>query len=97
MVSLWDDDHPNQETPEKVLSRRQLFERLLSEMDSIPTKRRVPLLLRLAYGYTVKEVAELTDAPPNTVKDRLKTAFRELRAIMDENQGLLTAMFEELP
>lgn len=97
MVPLWDEDLPNKDTPEKLISRRQLFERLLSKMDSIPTKRRVPLLLRLAYGYSVKEVAALTDASPNTVKDRLKTAFRELQGITDRNQGLLTAMFEELP
>jgi RNA polymerase sigma-70 factor (ECF subfamily) len=96
-MPLFDRDRPNNETPEKLISRRQLFENFVSKMGKIPAKRRVPLFLRLAYGYTVKEVSELTDASPNTVKDRLRTAFRELQTVLDENPGLVTAMLEELP
>ena len=93
--SLTDDDIPHHETPEKALSRRQLFETLISKMERIPTKRRVPLLLHLAYGYTVAEVATLTETSPNTVKARLKIGFRELRAILDEHPSLLAAIGEE--
>ena len=86
---------PNSENLERSLSRRQLFERLLTQMEQIPAKRRVSLLLHLAYGYTVSEVAELTEVSPNTVKDRLKTAYREVRAILDEHPNLRAAMLEE--
>jgi RNA polymerase sigma factor (sigma-70 family) len=97
LMPLQDRDVPNNETPEKSMARRQLFEAFLSKMDDIPEKRRVPLLLHLAFGYTVNEVSELTQTPTNTVKDRLKVAFRELQAILDEHQNLWAAMLEELP
>ena len=96
LTPLLDNNLPNNETPEKTASRRQLFETLLSKMNSIPEKRRVTLLLHLAFGYTVREVSELTDVSPNTVKDRLKTAFREFQKILDEHPTLVATMLEEL-
>lgn len=95
-MPLLDEDVITRETPEKSISRRQLFESLVDKLSVIPEKRRVPLLLHLAYGYTVREVAEMTDVSQNTVKDRLKTAFREFRAILDDHPNLVTTMLEEL-
>ena len=95
--SLNDEDVPHQETPEKAVSRRQLFETLITQLERIPKKRRIPLLLHLAYGYTVREVSELTETSPNTVKARLKTGFRELRAILDEHPNLLASIEEDTP
>ncbi len=95
--ALNDEDLPHRETPEKVVSRRQQFERLVGKLESIPEKRRVPLLLHLAYGYTVGEVSDLTDASPNTVKARLKKGFRELRAILEEHPNILATMGEDVP
>ena len=86
----------NDDNPEKSVSREQLFRKLLSKMDKIPRKRRVPLLLHLAYGYTVDEVAELTEVSRNTIKDRLKTAYVEFRTILDEHPNLRAAMLEEI-
>ncbi|MBN2803193.1 MAG: sigma-70 family RNA polymerase sigma factor [Deltaproteobacteria bacterium] len=84
------------DTPEKALSRRQLFETFLQKMSVIPHKRRIALLLHLAYGYTVSEVSDLTGVSPNTVKDRLKTAFIEFQSILDEDPKLVKNMLEEL-
>lgn len=95
--SLNDADALFQETPETTLSRRQLFQTLLTQMERIPSKRRIPLLLHMAYGYTVKEVSELTETSPNTVKARLKTGFRELRAILEDHPNLLAAIAEDSP
>ena len=91
-----EEDVPSDENPEKSVSRRRVFETLLSKMEKIPTKRRIPLLLHLAYGYTVSEVADLTEVSPNTVKDRLKTAYREMRAILNDHPSLRAAMLEEI-
>jgi RNA polymerase sigma-70 factor (ECF subfamily) len=93
---LSEDILPSSENPEMTASKRQLFDRLVSKMARIPAKRRIPLLLRLVYGYKVSEVAELTEVSPNTVKDRLKTAYRELRTILDEHPNLRAAMLEEI-
>jgi RNA polymerase sigma-70 factor (ECF subfamily) len=47
---------------------------------SLPDARRVAFVLRHVVGCSVEEIAELTGAPPGTVKDRLVAARRELRA-----------------
>jgi DNA-directed RNA polymerase specialized sigma24 family protein len=65
-------------------------------MEDIPQKRRVSLLLHLAHDYTVSEVAELTNVSPNTVKDRLRTAYKELRAILEGNPDLQSGILEEI-
>jgi RNA polymerase sigma-70 factor (ECF subfamily) len=95
--SLIDRDGVYHETPETAVSRQQLFEMLVSRMNGIPEKRRVPLLLHLTYGYSVREVSELTETSQNTIKARLKTGYRELREILDQNPELLSAMEEDTP
>jgi RNA polymerase sigma factor (sigma-70 family) len=94
---LKDEDALHRETPEKAVSRRQQFEILITKLERIPKKRRIPLLLHLACGYTVSEVSALTETSHNTIKARLKTGFRELRAILEENPHLLTAIEEDTP
>jgi RNA polymerase sigma factor (sigma-70 family) len=90
-------DLSNPETPEELVSRRQLFDLLLSQMERIPAKRRIPILLHLACGYTVSEVSQITEASMNTVKARLKVGFRELRTILNENPSLRATMLEDTP
>lgn len=97
IFSLTEKDLASLETPESLVSRRQLLDLLLSKMERIPAKRRVPLLLHLAYGYTVNEVSQITEASLNTVKARLKVGFRELRTILDENPSLRAMMLEDTP
>jgi RNA polymerase sigma-70 factor (ECF subfamily) len=80
--------------PERILAKRETFLCLEKHLLEIPAIRRTPLLLHLVYGYTVEEVSAMVGAPKNTVKDRLKTAVRELRTIMDRNPGLKQAMLE---
>lgn len=46
---------------------------------SLPDARRIAFVLRHVVGCSVEEIAELTGAPPGTVKDRLVAARRELR------------------
>jgi RNA polymerase sigma-70 factor (ECF subfamily) len=46
---------------------------------SLSDARRVAFVLRHVVGCSVEEIAELTGAPPGTVKDRLVAARRELR------------------
>lgn len=46
---------------------------------SLPETRRIAFVLRHVVGCTVEEIADLTGAPPGTVKDRLVAARRQLR------------------
>lgn len=80
--------------PERTTARRELCFSLHQHLDTIPPMRRTPLLLHLVYGHTVREVSEIVGVPENTVKDRLKTAVRELREILNNNPGLKQAMLE---
>jgi RNA polymerase sigma-70 factor, ECF subfamily len=57
-----------------------LLERLSSE-------RQQAFVLRHALDYTVEEIAELTGAPVGTVKDRLVTARKQLRRLLDLELG----------
>ena len=96
-LTLKEGDGVHRETPEMAASKRQLFEMLISKVKCIPEKRRVPLLLHLAYGYTVREVSTLTATSQNTIKARLKLGYRELRAILDQNPDLLSMIDGETP
>ncbi|HEX6277994.1 MAG TPA: sigma-70 family RNA polymerase sigma factor [Polyangiaceae bacterium] len=53
-----------------------LFERLSPE-------RRHAFVLHHGLGYTIDEIAELSDTPVGTVKDRLVAARRELRSLLE--------------
>jgi RNA polymerase sigma-70 factor, ECF subfamily len=64
------------ETNTETLGLEALFERLSPE-------RRRAFVLHHALGYTIEEIAELSGAPLGTVKDRLVTARRELRAMIE--------------
>lgn len=55
-----------------------LFERLSPE-------RRRAFVLHHALGYTIDEIAELSETPVGTVKDRLVTARRELRGMLERD------------
>ena len=43
-------------------------------LSRLPEAQRTALLLRSGFGYSVEEISQLTQAPVNTVKDRLKRA-----------------------
>lgn len=97
LLSINDRDGVLRETPEIAVSRQEVFEMLVAKMHRIPEKRRVPLLLHLAYGYSVRELSTLTETSQNTIKARLKTGYRELRKILDQNPELLAAMEGNTP
>jgi RNA polymerase sigma factor (sigma-70 family) len=80
--------------PERQVSRASVWRRLLLALDSSPPARRHSLLLHLAEGYTVEEVAEITGVSTNTTKDRLRTAYAELRAVFTRNASLKQDILE---
>ena len=45
----------------------------------LPSEQSEALVLKHALGYSVPEIAELTNASPNTVKSRLRLATKQLR------------------
>jgi len=60
---------------------RPLDEYLLA----LPPEQREALVLKHSLGYTVEEIAELTEVPTGTVKDRLVTARRRIRRLIQRD------------
>jgi RNA polymerase sigma-70 factor (ECF subfamily) len=52
---------------------------VLEYLSELPEARRTALVMRHVLEYSVKEIAELTETSPNTVKDRLLQARRQVR------------------
>lgn len=48
----------------------------------LPASRREVLVMKHALGYTTEEIAELTDKPVGTVKDRLVAARKQIRRLI---------------
>lgn len=66
------------ETSGEPLGLDALFERLSPD-------RRHAFVLHHALGYTIEEIAEISETPVGTVKDRLVSARRELRAMLERD------------
>jgi RNA polymerase sigma-70 factor (ECF subfamily) len=62
---------------------------IIDYLSELPETRRVALVLRHVMGYSVEEIAELTEASPNTVKDRLHQAREQVRKTLRRELGLL--------
>ena len=66
-------------------------------LDRLKPERRATVVLRLVYGYTLEEIAELTGAPLNTVKDRLRIGRQELRERILKDRVLRELVPPRLP
>jgi RNA polymerase sigma-70 factor (ECF subfamily) len=65
--------------PEFESTRYRLRNTLTTHLQKLPEKRRMTLILRLAYQYSVAEVAETMGVPINTARDRIRVGLKELR------------------
>ena len=70
---------------EQALMQRQLQRRVAARLQQLPAEQRAALVLRFVHGYAPAEIAELTDAPLNTVRDRLRVGKRKLRRLCDKD------------
>jgi RNA polymerase sigma-70 factor (ECF subfamily) len=62
---------------------------LVEYLAELPETRRVALVLRHVMGYSIEEIAELTEVSPNTVKDRLLRAREQVRKTLRRELSLL--------
>lgn len=63
-------------------TRALLRRRLVELMERVPLENRVPVLYKYVYGYSLEEIAELVEAPVNTVRNRLLRGKARLRALL---------------
>ncbi|WP_242697363.1 RNA polymerase sigma factor [Bordetella petrii] len=67
------------EQPEQQLSDFQTRRRLQLAIESLPHEQRHAILLRLEHDLSLEEIADVTGAPRETVKSRLRYATQRIR------------------
>lgn len=70
---------------ENEIHQRQIVIKLSNIIQNLGYKFGVPLQLKLALGYSVQEIAELTDTPYNTVRERLRIGRKRLHKAIAED------------
>ena len=69
-------------SPDSAASRRQIASQVGEVLSRIKPVKREVVVLRWIHGYSPPEIAEIVGVPLNTVRDRLQTGMRELRALV---------------
>jgi RNA polymerase sigma-70 factor (ECF subfamily) len=70
-------------------SRSEAVARTVPEyLQELPEPQRVAVVLRYALDYSVSEIAQATEASPNTVKYRLKEALAKMRRLVHRDRTL---------
>jgi RNA polymerase sigma factor (sigma-70 family) len=72
--------------PLVATSDAQARRRLVAALADVPTLQRDAFLLHIEGGLSLAEIATLTDASGETVKSRLRYAYRRLRAALEDLQ-----------
>lgn len=84
-ASLEPDDHSNPgESPETATERSLARERLDAALQELPDEQRDAFLLYEEGGFTIDQIAAITDCNRETAKSRLRYAVNKLRAAIDE-------------
>jgi RNA polymerase sigma-70 factor (ECF subfamily) len=73
-------------SPEVRAVERQRLVRTLAVLDRIKPKKRVAFLLRVVEGLSLEEIAELVEATPAAVAQRIRHAHLELCALIDKEE-----------
>jgi len=71
------------EQPERQLSDFQMRRRLQLAIERLPDEQRHAILLRLEHDLSLDEIADVTGAPRETVKSRLRYATQRIREELD--------------
>jgi RNA polymerase sigma-70 factor, ECF subfamily len=65
--------------PNSAAARHEIPRSVLDYLAELPEARRTVLVLRHVLEYSIEEIASITESSPNTVKDRLLQARRQIR------------------
>jgi RNA polymerase sigma-70 factor (ECF subfamily) len=70
--------------PDRMLERRQHASRMLAAIESLPPVQREAFLLHEEGGFTLEEIAQITEVGRETVKSRLRYALARLREQLED-------------
>jgi RNA polymerase sigma factor (sigma-70 family) len=83
LVQLENEDRVSREpTPIDAAEQREMKDKLLAAVDSLPDQERTATMLFYISGYAQDEIAEFLNVPVSTIKKRLFTARNRLREML---------------
>lgn len=74
----------HEDSPRKVLERKQLHARIMDAMEKLPDDQRQVVLLRELEGLSYREIADITGIPEGTVMSRLFYARKKLQKLLSD-------------
>jgi RNA polymerase sigma factor (sigma-70 family) len=78
---------------DRLMDRKALRERIDRYLERLNAKQRMCFVMRFLYGYSIKEIAAMTDSREETVKDRIKRARARLKQMM-ASDGVFSELLE---
>ena len=66
-------------SPDQISETLQMRRRVQQILCRLPLSQRTALVLKLVHGFSIEEISDVTDAPPNTVRERLRVARMKFR------------------
>lgn len=76
------------EDPERTLGQQQLASHVGQMLQKLAPERRLVMVLRAVYGYTMHEIAELTDERLYNVQNHYRAARKQLRRLVETDAHL---------
>ena len=83
--------------PDRVVETTRLLEHLAEHLTAVSVQRRLPVVLALAHGYTVPEIAKVLDISTEAAKKRLQRGRLELLTRLRGDPRFCGQMSELLP
>lgn len=85
-------DEGSVQTPHELSAAARRCALLRELLEDLPEPQAEALALRTMLGYSLKEVAAVTNAPVNTVRSRLRLAKEALRRRIEADPELLAEL-----
>lgn len=82
------EDRSPQLDPRRAEERRELRTRLAHHLGRLNAEKREAVVLKLVLGHSVKEIAEMTGAPVETVRTRLRVGRADLVRMVEKDRAL---------
>ncbi len=73
--------------PDELLIRHEQETEFMNLLNQLPLPQRAVLMLHFIEGFSLEEIARITNTPPGTVKSRLFHAKRALRKLILKNEN----------
>lgn len=89
-ISLLRVDEESQEgsNPEQLSQQIQLRRQLKKLLNKLPVEQRTVIVLKLVHGYSLSEIANATESPVNTVRERLRVGRQKFRKHLAQDPTL---------